>query len=324
MPIFPYIEILKKAYQTTRSHPWLWVFGLFLGGTSVFNSGIFNLAVDRFALGEPGRIKELYTSILDTISDRAPMFVLACIAVLAVSLILISLAALAFSSIIGAAARLTSASPGDRELNFRSAFASGKIFFWRVIGLQILTTCGIIILTLVLASPVVYLFSIGAAGRALVLLLFAATIFIPASLVFGFLHLYGPIFVVLYDRRIGEAMLLSFNLLRGKFKESVIMSAFLVGLNVLFILCLVFSIIVTSLPFALLIWLFLKLQIAIAAQIFIGLGLLINFVLVMVANAGFAVFQSVSWVLAVSEMVRTLKLQKEEKALAPEPLELHD
>ncbi|MDP3741286.1 MAG: hypothetical protein Q8R08_03075 [bacterium] len=318
MPLFPYLEIFKKAYTLARSHTWLWVFGLFLSGTSTLNSGIFNLVVHKPAFYDPETLRKIYDSFLGLGSGRMELFFIIAAGVLVLSFLFIALAALAFASIICATAKFTNPQPGKEDVSLRGALAAGRKFFWRILGLQILITSGFAALTVVLASPVVFLFGIGALDRALALLLLALAIFIPASFVFGFLHLYGPIFVVLYDRTIKEALILSFNLLRNKFKESIIMSAFLVGLSLLFIIGVIFSIIVLSLPFALLIWLAAKLQVALLAQILTGIIILLSTIIAVGLNAGFAVFQSISWVLAVQEMVRTLKLQKEEKALAPE------
>lgn len=268
--------------------------------------------------GELQQAREMFAALVQWGSERPELFFVLAAGALLLLFALMVLPALSFAAIIFAAMKLTDASRKIDPPGFKELFIQAKRFFWRVLGVQILITTGFSIMTLILASPVFFLFQIGAHARALLLLLLALVIFMPASLVFGFVHLYGPIFVVLYDKRIGEAIVLSFNLVRQKFLESLILAAFLAGLSFLFILTLVFSIIIMLLPIAFLIWLAIRMQLTSLAQALSALGLLFTGIFAIVFNAGFAVFQSISWVLAVQEMVRTLKLPKEEKTFVPE------
>ncbi len=316
---FPYLAILKKAYEITRQHFWLWIFGLFVGGTFSLNFSPFFSRPPR-----PEQVVNMqasWTKAQSWISSNWEIFSLLVALVLLGFLCAILVSGIAKGAIIWASQRLV-VSSGERakeKVDFRSALKSGRLYLWRIIGLQLGLTASFFILFLVFFTPVVYLFIAGVSGRGLVLLLLGLLIFAPASLVIGFLHLYGPIFIVFYDFRINEALVFSFNLVRHKLRESMILAAFLLGLNIVFLLGLAFSVIVFTLPVALLGWLVSSLGFGVAMYMLVFGTILIGFFYVIVLSAGFTAFENVTWVLAVQEMVKAMKIDEQEEALAAEP-----
>lgn len=179
-------------------------------------------------------------------------------------------------------------------VNFAAAWRVGRRFAWPIAGLDFFVSILFLALILVLAVPILYLWSAGEIGQTVTLLLMGLGIILPATAVFGFLLIYGPIFIVVYQANIRGAIFLAFNLLRHKLKESLLLFIFVTS----------FSIILFSVPVALLVLLFLKLGWAAAA-----LGICV----IVILFAGYSVFQNITWVLAVLEMVRT---QKSEEAAA--------
>lgn len=321
MSPFPYFEILKISYDLARKHLWLWIFGLFLGGASTFNLALasLNIVFNQANLRQGEKFPKIYEWILGFGLKETQLFSLITVLLVVFLFLLMVVAALSFGSVISAAALLTSPEAKDNRVNFRQTLGSARRFFWRILGLQISVTSAFAALALVLGLPIVFLFTSGAAGRGSALLLFALLIFIPASLVFGFLHLFGPILIVLYDRKIQEGISLSFHLVRQKFKESVVLAAFLLGLSLMFSLVVIFCLVLLGIPFGILLWFLYQLQFTLAVQIVSLGGAVLGLALLTFLNAGFAVFQSISWVLAVQEMVRTQKAEKPEKALAVGP-----
>lgn len=185
-------------------------------------------------------------------------------------------------------------------VNLAAAWRAGRRFVWPIVGLNFLASILFLALILVLAVPILHLWSAGEIGQTVTLLLMGLGIVLPATAVFGFLLIYGPIFIVVYQANIRGAIFLAFNLLRHKFKESLLLFIFVTS----------FSIILFSVPVALLGLLFLKLGWAVAA-----LGICV----IVILFAGFSVFQNITWVLAVLEMVRMQNSEEKAAAAVPAP-----
>lgn len=317
MQPFPYFEVVKKAYELAVKNPWLWVFGLFIGGTLGLNLGSFNYAVPPQAAKDYVGWRESCQSVYSWVNSHPQEFALLASLVLVAAFILIVLSGLSKAAVIWATAKLKE----NEEVGFKKAVREGQRFLWPIVGLQLCITAAFFILLGLFAAPVLYLFLEGAIGRAVVLLLLALVILFPSSVVFIFLHRYGPIFIVLYRQRISQALQLSFNLLRQKVRESLILAAFLIGISMLFLLGLTFLLIFLSLPISLLALLLVKLELAAAFYALVLGAAVLGIVLTIALSAGFAVYQNIAWVLAVQELVRTQKFaEKTKEALAAEPV----
>lgn len=317
---FPYIEILKKAYELTRKHLWLWAFGLFIGGSTGINFGSFNFVLSprraKFFKDLPAAWAGLQTWL--AIHSRSLPWLIALFFL--VVLVLVIFSGLSRGGVVWATAELQkdpqkpATPPG-----FVRALRAAQKYLWRIIGLQVLISFGLIVLSVLFLAPIGYLFSVGAIGRAVVLSLLGLVILLPAVVVFRFLHLYGPIFLVVYGLSIRAALQYSFNLLMQKIWEGLVLIAFLLGLSIAFLLLLVFSIILLSLPVSILALVSLNLGFPAAFYTLVILTAAVSIVYTIFLSAGFAVFQNVVWVLAVAEMVRTRKLPEKARILATEP-----
>lgn len=185
-------------------------------------------------------------------------------------------------------------------VNLAAARRAGRRFVWPILGLNFLASILFLALITVLALPILYLWSVGEIGKTITLLLMGLGIVLPATAVFGFVLIYGPIFIVVYQANVRGAIFLAFNLLRHKFKESLLLFIFVTS----------FSIILFSVPVALLVLLLLKLGWVVAA-----LGICV----IVILFAGFSVFKNITWVLAVLEMVKTQKTDEKAEAAVPAP-----
>ncbi len=308
---FPYIPILKKAFQITTARKWLWFFGLFIGGTTGINLGWMNSFMFPKNLLEGTPLQEQWGYWLNWISGRTELLGIA-VAILVFSAVLFIVASgISKGAVVWTAAQEIDPDEAKKDPTLRLALKNSRTYLWSIIGLQILVTVGFVLLLVILAGPVIYLFAVQAVGRGFAALLLALLIFLPALVVFGFLHIYGPIFLVLYAVKIRAALGLSFRLLREKLKESVVLAAFLVGISFLFIFALIFSIILVSLPIALLALFLFKIQM-ISGLIALLIGTVVVLVaLIVISSAAFAVFQNVTWVLAVAELVNSRKVPRD-------------
>lgn len=323
MPPFPYFEILRKAYELTRKHKWLWVFGLFVGGGAGINYGGINYILPRRGPEEIRQLKDIWQIVLSWIAEHSQEFTILAAGVVVLAVFLILISGVARAALIWATAKFTenpSPSQAVPPVGFKKAVKAGARFVWPIIGLQVLVTVSFFILFLIFALPIAHLFSAGAIGKGIFLSLLGLVIFLPASVVLGFLHLYGPIFIVLYRARISEAINYSFYLIRHELKEILILAAVLIGLSLMFVFVLLFSIILFSLPVALLALFLLKMGMLPAVYaLVLGTSLLIVCYTI-VLGAGFSIFQNITWILAVMYLVKAQKLPAEKRVLAAEPV----
>lgn len=320
MQPFPYFEILRQAWGLTKLHPWLWVFGFFAGGTAGINFGGFNYLFSPPTQSQFALWASQGARLLDWIQGH-PLWFSGLVALILVTAVL----AVVFAGISRGALIWTGGKLADQkntpaeEVRFGAALRQGRQYFWRIIGLQAVTTVAFLLVFALYVVPVAYLFSVGAVSRAVFLSVFGLLIFVPVGMVLSFTHLYGPIFQVLYGVNILAALQYAFNLLRQKIVESILMAALLILTSFVFVLILVLSLLILSLPLIAVAFVLLQLHLPEAALVWaLGSGLLLICYTV-VLGAAFAVFQNLAWVLAVRHLVRTTKLEKEEEAYATGP-----
>lgn len=313
--MFPYLPILKKAYELAGKHLWLWVCGLFIIGTGVVN---FSAPFISRLSGKQARLTAAapeITAWAQAHSAEIPLILTLALLLIFAFLILSSWAR---ATVIVSVARETKTPPG--AVSILPTLKHSAKFVWRVVGLQFAITAVFLILLLMFALPVVNLFAQNADLQGSILTLLGIAIFLPATLIFGFLHLYGPIVIVLYDRRIGEALNLSFQLIARRLREGIILAAFLIGLEFFFTIFIVFGLLLLALPVVLLTSIFvssglMKLAIFVNVPTFVIAG-----ICVIVLKAGFAVFSNITWTLAVQEMIRTRKILEDASDLVADPI----
>lgn len=318
---FPYFDIVKKAYELTLKNQWLWFFGFFIGGTTGFNFGWLNYILPPPTAGRLIKLKEVGQIFLQWITVYPQTFSLLATAVLLIIFLLMIFSGLSKGAVIWATIKLQERKPEDPlpDLGFKKSWKEGQKYLWQIIGLKLIITGAFLVLLATFLLPVGYLFLLKAMGHAIFLSLLGLLIFLPASIMFSFIHLYGPIFIVQYHFPVYEAIQHAFNLTVKKLKESIILAAFLVGLSLLFIFILLFSIILFSIPVALLTIILVKLGMLTAVYTMLFGAAIVSICYTIVLGAAFAVFQNITWILAVGQLVKARRLEQEEKALVAEP-----
>lgn len=321
MITFPYISILKKAYFFTIGRIWLWLFGLLLGGWAISNFG--NLESAPRTEHVIRDIIEKYPQFTRWIAEHPGQFALIIFSVAAAGVFLLVIGALAKAAVILAAGVFTDQdrqkTRPEIEANLRSVTAAARRFTWPIVKLNVLAAALMGLLLSIFLVPIGYLVEVGASSRAIILGFFGALIFFPGLIVFWYIRIYGPIFIVLYEARGMQAIQLSFGLLHAKVKESLFFGALIAILSIMFIFLASFSIILFSIP-----------QIAVTTfltestsytilQILLASSFLLLQGFVIVLASAFSVFVTCAWVFAVQEMIRARKLREEKEALAVEP-----
>lgn len=310
MEDFPYLEIVQKAYRHSLDNIWLWVLGLFSGGLFT-NFGGWNFS------GQPEKVFSfLETSDFFSSPVALTAMILAFAGILAGFLILYGAS---LSGVIVACGKFEDPQDPNHQHVARSILRQGKKHSAKVIGLNLMVLAFFLVSLTIFALPISYLVGLKAYARAWVLGGLGLLIFVPAMVVFSFLRIYGPIFIVRYQASVVRSLSLSFHLLRHKLKESLMIGLFLLGLSIMFIFLVSFSIILMSTLFSLSDVYLTSFPRNGVRDILFAATLACWSLVVIIFSAGFSVFKTITWVAAVEEMVKTRRLEEPgEKALAIE------
>jgi len=318
---FPYKKELSRAYGITIQNPWLWVFGLFIGGISgnFFNRAAFdNRSQTDIAQDAEMAVAETVSWILSHPIEFIALILLA----LSILIIVILLQGLSRGAVIWAAVELSKKEEKKRDpapIGFSRALRASLKYLNKIVGLQLLLILFAVAFLAIVTFPILFLFSVGAGAKAAILLLLALSLFLPALAVIFFSFIFGPIFIVMYRAGIAKALALSFKLIKKRFWQCLgvlfVLSVAAVGVGV-----------VAEALFALISASGAGLSLLVAHDmsnipgmiLFFG-SILIASICVIVLGSAYASFAQVFWTIAVKKMMAELELDEKEEALAIEP-----
>lgn len=201
-----------------------------------------------------------------------------------------------------------------KPTNFSKAFVTGGKYYVRLFGIWLVTVFLMLLVAVILAAPVGYLYSINYGDRATILGLFALAIFIPVSIVINFINNIAPMFVVLHDLRLGPAIAASLDMIR---KFWVIFLFFSVMLGVLSLAASFLVVMVAGGGVVFLIQIFYN-----TAAISYSFGSVLlgicGAVAFLVFAGAIAAFQQIAWVLLFERIIKPQKIEEEEPLPMPE------
>lgn len=302
----PYRKIFKQAYEISRNNRFLWIFGLFLLLGSLFNFNFFFRNEDLNL--KPGVIDLSWFQTHAFFGNLGLLFILA---------VVLELILLYFKAKAGCIIAVK-AIVDKQQTSFVKSFHIARLFHWRLFGVFFLTELALLGAIIVIGGPILYLFSVKLFIRALVLLSIGLIILFPTFVLAVLVNFLAPMFIVLHDFKIGEAIRHSVEII-GQFWSSLLVFGFL--LFWLTIFALFISIVAGALaasPFVLLAYLAYH-KVGIAA----GIGLTIisvalGSIVFLAMQAAAATFAQTAWVLAFLELVKPQKLEEEESLPVPE------
>jgi hypothetical protein len=246
-------EILSKAWKIIWKFKILWIFGILTscgqGGGSSGSGGGSNSGV-RFSNGEidlPPAMRDFFYGIEQFFNNiqswQIALFVLSAILL---SLLLAALfAALNTVGRVGLIQGTVKADGGAEGLAFRELFESGKPFFWRVFGFNLLAGLAIFVLILLLMLPVIGL-GILTLGIVLICLVPFICLLVPIGWLIGVILEQANIAIVVEDLNILDGFKRGWEVFRENIGTMVVMGLILGigGAVVGFIMALPFLIIV--------------------------------------------------------------------------------
>lgn len=298
----PFSQIFKQAYALLRAHKFLWVLGLFLVWGSIFN-------LISFAFDSTDQTN-LTPNLMSVIQSNPGKYVTLLLVGLIIFLILMILFFRSKASVITAVKALLDKQP----TGLKKVFVASRMFYVRIFGIWFVTFFLLILVLAILWGPVAYLAAEQYSSRALTLGMIALIIFVPIALLINFINNLGPIFVVLHDMRIGEAIKASFDMSK-KFWPTLL--AFSIALWFLTLIANIIFVGVYSTGVAFLFNLFYNtttFSISFGSILFGGIAFMGT---IFIAGL-IAVFQQIAWVLLFKDLIKPVKIAEEEPIPMPE------
>lgn len=197
---------------------------------------------------------------------------------------------------------------------FSICFREGGKFQLRLFTIWLATSFFILILGLLLAAPVAYLYSVNLLSRATMLGIFALAIFVPVLVIANFVSNLAALFVVFFDLSVRKSINASLDMIR---KFWVLLLLFTVFLSMLTFVFEYIMLLIGSRGLVFLSQIFyntagIRVQ---SMDVITGIGALVAFLILAGAVAS---YQQICWTLLFEKFVRAPKTEEEEET-APAP-----
>lgn len=213
MPETNYIDIIKKAWAITWKNRFLWWFGAILA----LGSGIGMLDWPRFESDiVPEHQKQAFFLFFEKHFGWMIMgFLLAAAIILAIIIFSI----IARAGLIRSIEKIIE----KKSANFTCGMNEGKMFFWRILGLEIVIAASLMITILILSSPIVLLFANKDYRGGIILAVFAVIIFVLFLILWMFIRIFSHLYIVLGNLGVFSSIGNSYTLFKNNLARSLVM-----------------------------------------------------------------------------------------------------
>lgn len=222
-----YFGIIKRAYQLTIKHKFLWIFGILAGG---FGSGLgsFKSNMANYTTSNPDWANKLASPNLASFWQIwGGLVITLAVLVGALSIILFILKIASQGALIGSVDDLDKGEKG----NFGEGLKIGFRYFWRILGVLVLYVLMVLASIVVWLGPAILLAVFGQIALAFIwgsLLLFVSLAF---WILVGLISPYSLRLVVLEKKRVWESIRGGLHLFRDFWKEVIVMYLLLFAIS---------------------------------------------------------------------------------------------
>jgi len=226
-------EVLTKAWNTIWKHKILWIFGILAScgqGGGGGSGGSSNTGY-RASQGDPNvspEVERFFFGIERFFQQIEVWEIIGFIAVIMVIFLIIWFISLALSTIgrLGLIQGTVQAESDAEQLTFRELFDSGKPFFWRILGLNVLVGIATFVLVLLIVLPTVGL-TVLTFGIGIICLIPLICLMIPVSWVITVILEQANIAIVLEDLDIFKGIQRGWEVFRGNLGNILVMALIL-------------------------------------------------------------------------------------------------
>jgi len=220
-----YGKIISTGWSQAWKHKTLWIFGFLISGGGGSNLPNISEKFDNFGMGPLGRgdlyhVKEFILEHLYIIALLAAMALLA-------FLIWVVLSMISTGGLIDAARQMKNNEP----FGFGKAFKTGVKYFWRILGISLLTfvVAAAFIVFMILLGVVAFVIHVGVGILALLVLL---PILLVGIFVITITVAMAERYIVIHDRPVFDAITEGYNLWKSNLGPSVVFGLIYIGIGI--------------------------------------------------------------------------------------------
>ncbi len=227
-------DILSRTWKTIWKHKILWVFGILSscgqggGGGSSGGSSIQSSGTRGWDGEVPPAVQEFFYNTEQFFTQIEGWQIAGFIAIFVIVILLFGLIAMVLSTIgrIGLVQGTIQSEAGAEKLTFKDLFTSGKPFFWRVLGLNLLIGLAGFVLVLVAFIPLA-LVAVATAGIGLFCLIPLICLMIPIGWVIQIIIQQANTALIVEDLNIIAALQRAWDVFRENLGNLIIMTLIL-------------------------------------------------------------------------------------------------
>lgn len=291
-----YWEVLKKAFQITFRHKFLWVFGLFLGvssgGANFGSSGIGDFS------GTNTSSTKIQSDTQSIFTDYLWIFILAGLIVLLIMIVIAVLSFISQGAIIGGVNKIAT----NKQTGFKDSFKIGAHHFWRILGISILLGLAALVLLLFLGVPTILLFVFKLWLPAILLLILALLIFFPVAIILGIISTYAFRYTVIKETRVVESIKSGWHMFRYNLGPSLLIALIIFLVSMVAGIVLLLAFLIVGIPLGLLGLIFYAAFKLTGVIIILVLAAVILGIIVLLYGAILNTFSSTAWTLFFREL----------------------
>jgi len=300
-------NFLKEALALAWKKKYLWWLGFF---ASIGSSGGFNFPYTP-ENNEKDFPKEKF---LNFFSENLSLII-----ILAVIALIIFLAILILSIIAkGALIKSIAFEIDEKKLEPKKSLGIGKKYFWKILFFNLFFTFSILVIMLLMAVPIIFLFLIEAIVPAILLIFIALLIFIPIAFLINFLFQLGIIYLVLGELSIWQSIDKAYRLWKNNILESFVMLLIFFATRIFLGMAFLITFLAVALVFLPIVFIFYLIFKTTGLIISISLGVIVLLAILFAVRGFYEVFRQTTW---IKFFLIIAKPKLEEKVLEkiPEP-----
>lgn len=247
-----HLKILKESYGLVLKHRYLWLIGLFLGGSigSNFLSYSNNFGSDGTKYDNDGNIASLVSAnvkdVGQVMGDKISVGLSNTEWAIAVVFALLLVLALIYLNVTakGAATWATVKLHGGAKFGLKDAWETGHKYFWRKLSYDIIVGALVLVLMVLLATPIILLAIFELTIPALVLGIMFGLSFFAVIIYLSLFLPYSERILFLENKKTFQALYAGFRLFNKNWVNLLLMYLILFAINIAVLIGLFFAVVI--------------------------------------------------------------------------------
>jgi len=224
-----YFSIIKKAYEITIKHKFLWIFGILAGGYGGLRS--FNISLPNYTIGD-GEFDKAFNSF-----DWTNFWVnwgglilglMVCLGIFAIIMFVLNI--ISQGALVGAVNKLSK----NEKSDFHDGFRTGTHQFWRILGMSLIYFLMVLASIIVLAGPIIIAIISKIYAFAIIWGILLFFVCLAFWTLVGLIYPYSLRLIVLEKYGIWQSIRESLHFFRDHWKEVVVMYLLLLATSLAF------------------------------------------------------------------------------------------